>query len=206
VINTLKGFLDDIRIEDLSIPFTAVAADIVTEKEVWINSGSLFDAIRASASLPLFFTPVEKGDAVLIDGGVLNPVPIAPTLNDETELTIAVNLGGPALPEEEETPEAIFPNEDTSELKSQLKKFISSLGIETEESHKKNWSMYEVADKAFDTMQGAIAKMKIASYSPDIEIEIARNACGTFDFHRSAQMIKLGYNKAQSVFEATSGV
>ena len=61
IINTLVGFLDDIQIENLSIPFTAVAADIVTEKEVWINSGSLFEAIRASVSLPLFFTPVKMG-------------------------------------------------------------------------------------------------------------------------------------------------
>jgi NTE family protein len=57
VINTLVSFLDDIQIEDLPIPFTAVAADIVTQKEVWMNSGSLFDAIRASVSLPLFLRP-----------------------------------------------------------------------------------------------------------------------------------------------------
>ena len=206
VINTLKGFLDDIRIEDLSIPFTAVAADIVTEKEVWINNGSLFDAIRASASLPLFFTPVEKGDAVLIDGGVLNPVPIAPTLNDETDLTIAVNLGGAPVNDEMHSRDELTPKENTSEFRKQLKKFIQSIGIESEEPHEKNWSMYEVADKAFDTMQGAIAKMKIASYSPDIEIEIARNACGTFDFHRSKEMIILGYDKAHSVFNSNVNV
>ena len=73
IINTLVGFLEDIQIEELSIPFTAVATDIVTEKEVWINTGSLFEAIRASVSLPLFFTPVTHGEAILIDGGVLNP-------------------------------------------------------------------------------------------------------------------------------------
>lgn len=93
IIETLVGFLEDIQIENLSIPFTAVATDIITEKEVWINSGSLFEAIRASISLPMFFTPVAYGDAVLIDGGVLNPVPIAPTFKDDTDLTIAVNLG-----------------------------------------------------------------------------------------------------------------
>jgi NTE family protein len=63
------------RIEDLPISYTAVAADIKNEKEVWINSGSLFDAIRASISLPLFFTPFSHNGVKLIDGGVLNPVP-----------------------------------------------------------------------------------------------------------------------------------
>ena len=57
-----------------------------------------------------------------------------------------------------------------------------------------------MADKSFDTMQGLIAKMKTASYSPDVEIVIARNACGTFDFDRSAEMIELGYKKTQHVF------
>ena len=59
IINTLVGLIGEIQIEELSIPFTAVAADIVAEKEIWLNSGSLFDAIRASISLPLFFTPFD---------------------------------------------------------------------------------------------------------------------------------------------------
>jgi len=77
VINALIDLIGDIKIEDLLIPFTAVAADINAEKEVWINSGSLFDAIRASISLPLFFTPFDYHGIKLIDGGVLNPVPIS---------------------------------------------------------------------------------------------------------------------------------
>jgi NTE family protein len=64
------------------------------EKEIWMNSGRLFDAIRASISLPLFFTPFRYNGIDLIDGGVLNPVPIAPTFSDATDMTIAVNLGG----------------------------------------------------------------------------------------------------------------
>ena len=202
VINTLVGFLEDIQIEDLPIPYTAVAADILTEKEIWINSGSLFDAIRASVSLPLFFTPVKQGDAVLIDGGVLNPVPIAPTFNDATDLTVAVNLGGAIIEEEIEMPDEITQGEKTSEMENMLRRFKESLGLESDKANQKNWTMYEVADKAFDAMQSAIARMKIASYPPDLEIAIARNACGTFEFDRSAEMIQLGYNKAQSAYRA----
>ena len=202
VINTLVGFLEDIRIEDLSMPFTAVAADLLTEKEVWINSGSLFDAIRASVSLPLFFTPVKRGESVLIDGGVLNPVPIAPTFNDATDMTIAVNLGGPIIEENIEEPDGFGQKKQTSEMENMLRKFKETLGIENKKMSEKNWNMYEVADKAFDTMQSAIARMKIASYPPDVEIAIARNACGTFEFERSAEMIQLGYTKAQSAYKA----
>ncbi len=95
IINTLVDLVGDQRIEDMPINFTAVATDIQAEKEIWINKGKLFDAIRASMSLPLFFTPFEYKGTLLIDGGVLNPVPIAPTFGDNTDLTIAVSLGGP---------------------------------------------------------------------------------------------------------------
>ena len=94
IINKLVDLVGDQRIEDLPIPFTAVATDITNGTEVWMSSGRLFDAVRASISLPLFFTPFEYRNAKLIDGGCLNPVPIAPTWRDETDLTIAVNLGG----------------------------------------------------------------------------------------------------------------
>lgn len=204
IINTLVGFLDDIQIENLSIPFTAVAADIVTEKEVWINTGSLFDAIRASVSLPLFFTPIKSGESILIDGGVLNPVPIAPTFNDDTDLTIAVNLGGSLLKKNTEIDNQLDENTNTSKFQYDIKSFIDSINTKELKPKMKNWSMYEVADKAFDTMQSTIARLKIASYPPDLEIEIARNACGTLEFDRSSEMIKLGYEKAQLAYEFNS--
>ncbi len=97
IITALKELVGDRRIEDLPIEYTAVAADIKREKEVWLKHGSLFDAIRASISLPLFFTPFEMNGMKLLDGGILNPVPIAPTFEDNTDLTIAINLGAPPL-------------------------------------------------------------------------------------------------------------
>ncbi|MCK5847335.1 MAG: patatin-like phospholipase family protein [Bacteroidales bacterium] len=206
IINTLVRFLEDIKIENLSIPFTAVATDINTEKEVWINTGSLFDAIRASVSLPLFFTPVKNGESVLIDGGVLNPVPIAPTFNDDTDLTIAVNLGGAIVNIDTDLKNDLDDYKDITEFQSKIKKFIGTLNINNDKINTKSWTMYEVADKAFDTMQSAIARMKIASYPPDLEIEIARNACGTLDFYLSAEIIKLGYETAQSTYNFSSQV
>ena len=103
------------------MPYTAVAADVQKEKEVWINSGPLFDAIRASMSLPLFFTPVDYKGRYLIDCGGLNPVPIAPTFNDDTDLTIAVNLGGPL----ETSPEVAQKEQPAAAKSSALRRKLS---------------------------------------------------------------------------------
>jgi NTE family protein len=84
----------DRKIEELPIPFTAVATELESGREVWLSEGPLFDAIRSSCSLPLFFTPTRYKEKMLVDGGVVNPVPIAPVFHDNTDLTIAVNLGG----------------------------------------------------------------------------------------------------------------
>lgn len=200
IISTLTSLLEDIHIEDLPISFTAVATDISTEKEVWLNSGSLFDAIRASISLPLFFTPVKVGNAVLIDGGVLNPVPIAPAFNDDTDTIIAVNLGGAPTTEQSHEEKSTPLNPANQNLQQKIQQFAQSFVTENKQNHTKNWSMYEIADKAFDTMQSSIARTKIASYPPDLEIVIPRNASGTFEFHRAAELIQLGYTSTEVAF------
>jgi NTE family protein len=197
VINTLIELLGDTKIEDVSVPFTAVAADIDAEKEVWINSGSLFGAIRASVSLPLFFTPYDYHGIKLIDGGVLNPVPIAPTFNDDTDFTVAVNLGGAMIHAQDQRINTDPLIAEGSIIHSGVKKLIEKLQGSKQKSAEKNWGMYDVADKAFDAMQSTIGRQKIAAYPPDIEIIIARNACGTLEFERAAEMIELGYKKAQ---------
>ena len=196
IIDALTNLIGDIQIEDLPIPFTAVSVDLKTEKEVWINSGSLFNAIRASVSLPLFFTPVDYKGALLVDGGVLNPVPIAPTFNDETDLTIAINLGGP-LQTEYDKKVGLSVDLGDSTFTNGVKNFIKTLRETTLKTQKQSWGMYNLADKAFDTMQSCIARQKIAAYPPDIEIQIARNACGTMEFEKSSEMIRLGYNAAK---------
>ncbi len=196
VFNALIDLVGDIQIEDLTIPFTAVAADIDAEKEVWINTGSLFGAIRASVSLPLFFTPYDYNGIKLVDGGVLNPVPIAPTFNDDTDLIIAVNLGGPLQKKEKSSSPLVNANEDQTSIQKSIKNLIEKIKESSGAIADKKWGMNDVADKAFDAMQSTIGRQKIAAYPPDIEIIIARNACGTMEFDRTSEMIDLGYNKA----------
>ena len=135
----------------------------------------------------------EFGSKKLVDGGVLNPVPIAPTFGDNTDLTIAVNLGGSPIEVQNEDP----PLTRNATLQNRIKNFIHRLKIKGNPVTEQNWSMYTIADKAFDAMQSTIARQKLAVYPPDIEIEIPRNICGTLDFHRSKEMIEYGYKKAK---------
>ncbi|WP_394262462.1 patatin-like phospholipase family protein [Trueperella sp.] len=97
VLSAIEDVTGSPNIEDLDMPFTAVAVDILTGREVWFQRGPLFLAIRASIGIPTFFTPVRIGNRLLVDGGVLNPVPIEPTLSVGADATVAVDLRGPAL-------------------------------------------------------------------------------------------------------------
>ncbi|MEZ9003792.1 serine protease [Vibrio splendidus] len=197
IIDTLRGLIGEISIEDLPIPYTAVAANVADEKEVWLQSGSLFDAIRASISLPLFFTPHVINGEVLIDGGVLNPVPIAPTFSDKTDFTLAVNLGGePEMLQQEVIPVSLPTKE--SNLHEKVVHFIDNLGSSVKSKMSFNFAAYDIANQAFDAMQSTIARQKLAAYPADITLEIPRNACGTLEFDRSQEMIDKGYHLAQA--------
>lgn len=213
IIQKLIDLVGDVDIEDLPLTYTAVAADVRKGKEIWINSGRLFDAIRASISLPLFFTPFMYKGIALIDGGVLNPVPIAPTFSDTTDITVAVNLCGrietkkfvhhsvssEPVPSDKDAEE-----KDQSTLTEKVKNFISTHKIgrskkETGGAPEMDLGAYDIANQAFDAMQSSIARQKLASYPPDYVIEIARNVCGTLEFDRGAEMIDLGYQKAEEI-------
>jgi NTE family protein len=201
VINTLTELVGDIAIEDLKINYTAVAADIKNQKEVWMNTGRLFDAIRASISLPLFFTPYDHNGIQLIDGGVLNPVPIAPTFGDATDFTIAVNLGANAEKGVVLPPSKHFEKEEVDQtFSNKIGKFIQSFKSKTADSMNKKWGAYDIANQAFDAMQSTISRQKLAAYPPDVLIELSRNACGTLEFDRADEMIELGYQLCEKEF------
>jgi NTE family protein len=198
LMKTLNDLIGDCLIENLPISFTAVATDIVHSKEIWINTGSLFDAIRASISIPFLFTPFLYHGVPLIDGGVLNPVPIAPTFQDLTDLTIAVNLIGPPenIPEKD-IPVAVSTS-GLAVFQQKINQFLTTLQPLKSPKTTHDLGMYEIAQQSFDAMQETIARQKLAAYPPDIVIEIARNACGTLEFNLADHMIALGYAKAQT--------
>jgi NTE family protein len=196
IINTLSALTGDCLIEELPIAFTAVAADITNEKEVWISDGPIFEAIRASISLPLMFTPFERDGVKLLDGGILNPVPIAPTFKDRTEQTIAVNLLGPPDPALESRPAAKQQDDgEKSVLSQKISHFIDSITPDSSEGE--SASFYEVAYQAIDAMQGTVARQKLAAYPPSIVLEVPRNLCGILDFDKAEQLIEFGYQLAE---------
>lgn len=94
VFTVLKDMIGDIRIEDLPIPYTAVATDLLAQQEVWFQRGILHHAIRASIAIPSVITPVMMQGRVLVDGGLLNPLPINPSIAAHADIIVAVNLSG----------------------------------------------------------------------------------------------------------------
>ncbi len=196
LMEKLEELVGDCNIEDLDITFTAVAADVDGQKEIWINRGSLLNAIRASISLPLFFTPHPYQNKLLIDGGILNPVPIAPTFHDTTDISIAVNLGAEKHNHIKLKEKSIKEDKDIS---SKVRKYLLALALPSSEIDSN--SLYSIANKSFDTMQSTIARMKLSAYPPDIEIKVPRDLCGILEFDRVNELIDYGYEISRYTFK-----
>jgi NTE family protein len=92
VFGHIHDIVGEINIEDLPIPFTAVATDLTNQQEIWFQEGCIHQAMRASAAIPSLFTPVVQGRRMLVDGGLLNPLPIVPVVSSRCDLIVAVNL------------------------------------------------------------------------------------------------------------------
>ncbi len=197
IIEVLKELVGDRKIEALDKRFTAVATSLDDQREVWLNSGSLFTAIKASTAVPGVFAPVELDGRTLVDGGLVNPIPIAPTLNDSTDLTIAVNLAG--IDDDYTPPDAQQAADDAgNSYREKIADFLN--GFREQDDSASLDSNSDAADllvKSIDVMQGAIARLKLAAYAPDKTIEIPRNACSFFEFHRAEEMADLGYERAR---------
>jgi NTE family protein len=196
IIELLRDLIGECNIEDLPISFTAVATDVMAGKEVWLNQGSLFDAIRASFAIPTLFTPHEYRGRRLLDGGLVNPVPIAPTLQDLTDITIAVNLNGRGAPMPPDAGQDGHDNEQQGHYKKLIHKFVEELPHRKQDRNDK-WGFFEIIQHSLDTMQSTISRLKLAVYSPDIIIEIPKDACGPFEFYRAGEMIALGRHMAE---------
>jgi len=197
IISEMTKLVGERQIEDLPIRFTAVATELQSGMEVWLSKGPLFDAIRSSISLPLFFTPVKHRKNLLIDGGVVNPVPIAPTFDDQTDITIAVNLGGKPEKKTSERRELV-PVENPPKSPGKFRQLITRVKSKVSRKPGTDVGAYDVVYQAFDAMQSTIARQKLAAYPPDLVIEIPRDACRTLEFDRAAEMIELGRKAAEA--------
>lgn len=194
VFAVIEDMIGDVMIEDLPIPFTAVATDLIKQKEVWIKKGRLVDAIRASIAIPTVFTPKKIGERYLIDGGVLNPLPIAPTVSDDTDSTIAVNLSAKVIkdyklhiPKREREKESSM-----QEVFFDMAQKAEQLFSREKKSTFDEMGMFDIMGRTIDIMQNAVLDCKMAGYSPDIIIGIPNDACGFYEFNKAYEMIELG--------------
>ncbi len=201
LMDTLEAFVGRHRIEDLPIPLTIVATDVLSRQEVWLTRGDLFDAIRASIAVPTVFTPHLIDGRPLLDGGILNPVPIAPTLQDPTDAIIGVSLSGaPRRIGEGNTPPPPRPIEQPrhpyrKKIDAFIEQLQESLGLGETESGVGETPSLSFADTALlslDAMQASIARCKLAAYPPDLLIEIPIDTCGAHEFYRAAEVIEAG--------------
>lgn len=210
IIDVLRDLIGERVIEELPIGFTAVASDLRSKREIWLNKGPLFSAIRASIAVPLVFAPVTIGNKLLIDGGVLNPLPIAPTLNDETDLTIAVDVNGRndgalhidvhAIPVVIQTLKRAG-DEKADRFSRAVSAFIENL-LPTGGTNTQDHGMLGIAMEAMDAMQVNIARHQLSIYSPDVTVQIPRDAAHFFDFERAHELIELGHERMRISLKA----
>ncbi len=222
VMGRVGDLLDGALIEDLPIPFTAVATDLLAHREVWFQRGPVEVAIRASIALPSFFTPVMLNGRLLADGGMCNPVPMTPLGGVPADLRIAVTLSG-----EETGPPDTGPAHESAEQRPTAEwyerlRHTASQVLELEASHRvSRWfaarrsedladgsahtdplSPYDdlpddlgvlrVMELSIDSLQRVVTRYQMAGYPPDLQISVPRSSCRTLDFHRAAEMIELG--------------
>ncbi|MEX1198806.1 MAG: patatin-like phospholipase family protein [Pseudohongiellaceae bacterium] len=200
VMKVLHEWIGDTRIESLSIEFTAVAVDIEREREVWLNDGPLYDAIRASISIPGVFTPYRYRGRVLVDGGLLNPIPVAPTVHALTDFTFVVDANGPPtdlLPWRGE--EKRSDNDDDGWFRTAARK----LGWHTDDKAgiSEEPDAINILMRSLDTMQAAITRQHLAVFNPDHVFRVPRNLCMIHEFHRAREVIEAGQEIAKEALD-----
>lgn len=213
VYATIEDMLGGCQIEDLKLPFTAVATDLKNKKEIWFQKGSLVQAMRASAAIPTILAPVINNDMTLVDGAVLNPVPIAPCVSAHAQYIIAVDLNADVpMPDPEEAErlekkaEAEAENAKSVWLDAMVTKasewFGKSDSPEAREEADTKLGKIEILSRMFEVMQSTLGRFKIAAYPPDLLIRIPSDSCDMYEFYRAEEMIKLGRDIANQALDA----
>jgi len=221
ILDAVRDMLGDATIEGLPIPYTAVATDLIAGKSVWLQRGPVDAAIRASIAIPGVIAPHVLDGRLLADGGILDPLPMAPIAAVNADITIAVSLSG-AAPDDEDAPadpETRASTEwlgkllrstsglldtntarsilDTPAARSMLSRFGTGSDTDSDDSADDpepipKLGSFAVMNRTIDIAQAALARHQMAAYPPDLLIEVPRTACRSLEFHRAAEVIELG--------------
>ena len=210
VFRTMKTFIPDTKIEQLPIPFTAVAVDLIQKEEVLFRKGSLYDAIRASVAIPSVFTPVKTGKRLLVDGGVMNNIPVNHVQRTEGDLVVAVNVNAeipvskPAVTKEEGARRGKVYQERISEFRHYLA--IESRrhtdNSESRGSHEEKMGYFSLLTRTIDLMTMHMADLSLKFHEPDILINVSRDSCHVYDFYKAEEMLESGREAAVSALDA----
>lgn len=201
VFKAIEEFIGDHQIENFKIPFTAVASDITNKKEVHYKSGSLFRALRSSIAIPTVFTPIREGNAQLVDGGVLNPLPMNLIKREPEDWIVAVNLNADIpYQSESSTPDE---NKDRA---AYLKMFDSILSVLPKfENNKENavasLGLFDLLNKSYDLTQDRLTELMIDVHKPDLVVNVSRDACSVFEFYRANEIIEAGRKAFRLAYE-----
>lgn len=219
VIAALRELVGDHLIEDLPIPYTAVATDLASQREVWLTRGKLFDAIRASIAIPMIFTPAMFEGRELVDGGLLAPVPIAATRQMRVDRVIAVDVNGPVPwanpglePRHEEVEAGHGEDEEASEgddapgsLRERMASVWDSITASVTPSRagkNKSRGVMDLMSRSLDTMQAHMARVQLAQDPPDLLIQLSRESATFYEFWRARELVDRGREAAEKALDA----
>jgi NTE family protein len=201
VFKEMKKFLHDQKIEDLNIPFSANATDIINGKEVVFKTGSLYDAIRASSSIPSVLKPCIIDHIELVDGGVLNPLPIANVLRVKNDILVVSDVNAPIT----YIPQSTTNNAkkaSANHYKLLMDQFIQKWGeylpkkdltpIKHPENPKGKFGYLDLMNQSINLMQDRLTAQTISQHNPDMSIKVSRDSCRAFDFYRGEELIAAG--------------
>jgi len=193
IIEAIMDFVPDIAIEELPIPYCAVATDLKAGREVVIDKGSLFEAIRASISLPSFYEPIQRDDMILIDGGVINPIPLNRVKRNARDILVGVDVSGHDYKSQwDEMHRLTEWQKNDNSLKAKILDKLIPDNIE--------FNYYTVLSRTSSLMirQNSILMAKLMK--PEMLIDIQMNRYGTFDFDKSEKLVAIGRQKtAQAI-------
>jgi NTE family protein len=189
VIDKIKQIVPERNIEDLSIPFCAVATDIIEETEVVFTEGNLYEAIRASISIPTVFQAVKIGNRYFVDGGLTNPIPVNRIKRYKDDLLVVVNVSSP-IPYEKKSIEAekLSDNKYSEQIKL-IKEKLNNL-IPTKKTE--DIGIFNLTNNSIGTMMRKISDLTLEKNKPDLLINISKESFGTYDFYKAKEIIKEG--------------
>lgn len=199
LFSLMEHYFADMKIEDLPHPFVTIAADLTTGHEVWLRRGSFIDCVRASFALPGVFPPVEVNGRRLVDGALVNPLPVSPCQALGAQLTIAIDLNGDLIGKAVRPGQTyqtiagfdIFDDKDV-EPEDQKTFFSSALSKRIFRRDEDAPSLFGVMVSSLNIIQDRLTRSRLAGDPPDVHIKPRIGHIGALEFERSRELIEEG--------------